>query len=298
MSSTRRAFTLIELLVAGMITAFLVGAVSMSLSQLSNAKSGSKRRLEAYLRADAALSALRQDVATVLRRSDLFFTRLTITDSFVNTPLGQMDRDELLVFNMQLRPTRDIDYIGEGLEFETQYRIEEDDFGPVLWRRRDAVPDEYELGGGVAVPLAAGVVAVSLEAYDGQLWYQDWDSDYDGIPLAVRVTVTASGHRDNEDPLDAPLATLRTVVPLDRVPLPSDLVEPEEELPADEQAAPEGDDATKGDLMDESGGVPSVPGFGSPGGGPSDGGGRGRRGAPRRTPSGGEPSTGTSRGGT
>jgi len=199
----RRGFTLIEMMVACVITAFVLSSVAMSLSQLSRAKSTCKERLDAHLRADTAVAALRRDIATIIRTDDLFWTRLLIVDDTVPTALGQMDRDELLVFNHRLRPIRDIDFSGEGLEYETQYRIEEDELGPALWRRRDAVPDEYLLGGGIAAPLVEGIVGLSIEAYDGNEWYHEWDSDYDGLPLAVRLTVIASGHRTGDDVYDA-----------------------------------------------------------------------------------------------
>ena len=252
----RPGFTLIELVLAGVMTAFVLGAVSLSLSQLSRAKSGGRQLLAAHLRADAALTAIRRDIITVLRDRDLFWTRLLLTDHAVSTPYGTMDRDEILVFNTNLRPIRDLDFIGDGLEFETQIRIDEDSLGPVLWRRRDAVPDEYPRGGGVASPLVSGVVSLSMEAYDGDLWYQDWDSDFDGLPLAIRVTVVASGCRDGEDPYDSPMAILRTVVPIDRVP-------PPEEPPADEDQ--QADDDTEQDGTGAQGDDALPPGLGQPG---------------------------------
>lgn len=243
-------------MVAGLITAFVVSAISMALGQLGNAKSSGKMHLEAYLRADAALSMLQRDIAAVLRRRDLFWTRLLLTDGVAATPRGHMDRDEILVFNTRLRPIRDLDFIGEGVEYETQYRIEEDDLGPVLWRRADPVPDEYLFGGGMAVPVVAGIVSVSLEAYDGDLWYPEWDSDYDGIPVAIRATVVASGQRPGQDPFEAPLATLRTVIPLDRVPLPVEDVPdefPDEAVDALDDAGIPADSLPDG--LDGSGGV-------------------------------------------
>ena len=50
--------------------------------------------------------------------------------------------------------------------------------------------------------VAAAAVAGALEAYDGDLWYPSWDSDFDGLPLAIRVTVVASGCRDGADPVE------------------------------------------------------------------------------------------------
>jgi hypothetical protein len=205
--------------------------VSLCLAQLSDAKTSSRMSLEAHLRADAALSALQRSIVSILRDS-------------TNTPLGHMDQDEILIFNTQLRAIRDLDFMGDGMEFETHFRIETDALGPALWQRRDAVPDEYPRGGGVATPLAAGVLSLSIEAYDGDLWYDDWDSDYDGLPLAVRVTVVASGHRDEHDVYDAALATVRTVIAIDRVLPPFEEAEPdlptEDDLPETPGEDPEG----------------------------------------------------------
>ncbi len=272
----RAGFTLIELLLAGVMTAFVLGAVSLSLSQLSRAKSGGRQLLAAHLRADAALTAVRRDVITLLRDRDLFWTRLLLTDHSVSTPYGRMDRDEIIVFNTNLRPIRDLDFIGDGIEFETQIRIDEDSLGPVLWRRRDAVPDEYPRGGGIASPLVNGVVSLAMEAYDGDLWYQDWDSDFDGLPLAIRVTVVASGCRDGANPFDSPLAILRTVVPIDRVPPPdeppADEDEPSDDTDQGDEDAPDAGDVSN--TLPPNLGQPGQPGRGGIGGR----GGRGGRG--------------------
>jgi len=272
------------------MTAFVLGAVSTCLSQLSDAKTSSRANLEAHLRADAAMSELRSNIISVLRDPDLFYTRLLLFDGSTRTPLGHVDRDEILVFNTRLRPIRDLDFMGDGAEFETQFRIEDDALGPVLWQRRDAVPDEYPRGGGTATPLVAGVVALGMEAYDGDLWYQEWDSDYDGLPLAVRVTVTASGHRAGQDVFDAPLATLRTVIPIDRV-LPPQEQEPVDELATDAEAggagAP-GDDQSAETGSTGTGGATSPSRYVTPpnrtrGAPPQPGqSGRGRRGGPRQ----------------
>ena len=237
--SQRRGFTLVELMVAALMTVFVLSAVTMSLSQLSRAKAGSREQLAAHLRADAALNAVRRDVISVLRDQDLFWTRLLLTDHSVSSPYGQMDRDEILVFNAQLRPIRDLDFIGDGAEFEAHLRIEEDPDGIVLWRRRDAVPDKYPRGGGVATPLISGVVSLGIEAYDGELWNPSWDSDFDGLPLAIRVTVVASGCRDGQDPYDSTLAILRTVIPIDRVPPPFEPPAQDEQDDADGDGLPD-----------------------------------------------------------
>ncbi len=215
----KRGFTIIELVVAIMIAAIISGAVASSLSQLGRARNISRIRMTASRRASDALESIRRDVQSAVRSDDLFDTRLRLAPETVRSTVGEMDRDQLLLFNTRLRPIRTIDYSGEGDEYETQYRIEEDRDGPALWRRRDAVPDEFEDAGGIAEPIGDGVIGVRFEAFDGQSWIQEWDSDVDGLPISIRATVTASGARPGEDALNDPrsLAVMRTEIPIDRV---------------------------------------------------------------------------------
>jgi len=215
----KRGFTIIELVVAIMIAAIISGAVASSLSQLGRARNISRIRMTASRRASDALESIRRDVQSAVRSDDLFDTRLRLAPEVARSPVGEVDRDQLLLFNTRLRPIRRIDYSGEGDEYETQYRIEEDRDGPALWRRRDAVPDEFEDAGGIAEPIGDGVIGVRFEAFDGQSWVQDWDSDVDGLPISIRATVTASGARPGEDAMNDPrsLAVMRTEIPIDRV---------------------------------------------------------------------------------
>ena len=235
---SHRGFTLVEVMVAGIITAFLLSSVSMSLTQLAKAKAGTTQRLAAHLRADAALESLRREIVSVIRSDDLFWSRLLIEDDAMNSSIGRLDRDEILVFSTRFRPIHPVEFSGEGMEYESQFRIEDDELGPVLWHRRDAVPDEYPRGGGTATPLVDGLISLSIEAYDGQQWYEQWDSDLDGLPMAIRVMVAASGHALGDDAYDVrlPIAILRTVIPIDRVLPPLDPTA-QDELPEEELGA-------------------------------------------------------------
>jgi uncharacterized membrane protein YgcG len=261
----RRGFTLIELMVAGMMTSIVLGGITTSLSQLGSAKSISRQRLEAFSRCDTALRTIRKEVISVLRRDDLFDTRILISD-FTDRYLGEdVDRDELLVFNGNIRANKEIDFNGEGLEYETQLRIENNDVSSALWKRRDAILDDNPVGGGMASPVANGIVSLQLEAFDGTSWFPQWDSDELGIPMAIRITVTSTGMEFLEE-LDTSLVTLRTVVPLDRVVAPADLYQPVDET--------ENEDGLGGDAVDASGGA-GEDGGSSGGSGGSDSGGSG-----------------------
>ena len=273
----KRGFTIIELVVAIMITAIISGAVATSISQLGKARNISRIRMTASRRASDALENIRRDVQSTVRSDDLFDTRLRLAPEVARSPIGEVDRDQMLLFATRLRPIRSIEYSGEGNEYETQYRIEEDRDGPALWRRRDAVPDEFEYAGGIAEPIGDGVVALRFEAFDGEGWVQEWDSDVDGLPISIRATVTASGARPGEDAfLDArSLSVMRTEIPIDRVIKPKlDAATlaaiAEEEAAA--QAAAGGGAATGG----AAGGDAAIGGTGAATGG--SGGGRGGRG--------------------
>jgi type II secretion system protein J len=227
----RRGFTLIELIVAGVMAAIVLGGITTALSQLGSAKSISRQRLEAYSRCDTALRILRRDIITTLRRGDLFETRLHISDSTHRFQGNILDEDELLVFDGALRANKEIDFNGEGMEYETQFRIEPNDVSSALWKRRDAILDDNPIGGGMATPIVDGIIALQFEAFDGDSWFSQWDSDESGIPEALRVTVTSTGMNSSDDN-NAPEITLRTIVPLDRFRSPDDkllLIAQEEE---------------------------------------------------------------------
>jgi type II secretion system protein J len=270
-----RGFTLIEMIVAGVIAALVLGAVTFSLSQLGRSRNVAVARLESSMRARAALENVRQDIAGVIRDADLLKARVLLVDGTAPTAFGLVDRDELLLFSNSLRATRDTAFSGEGIEYETHYRVEEDDLGAVLWQRRDFMPDGFPDAGGMAIPLVEGVIALRIEAYDGVAWYEEWDSDLDGLPWALRISVsTLPSGEDLADPDPRSLTTLRTLVPIDRiVPPPQETEEDklaDEEVPEDAAA----DEGLEGDL--EGG---DVGGFGGGGrGGRGGGGGRGGRG--------------------
>ncbi|HWB19895.1 MAG TPA: prepilin-type N-terminal cleavage/methylation domain-containing protein [Phycisphaerales bacterium] len=296
----RRSFTLIELIVAGVIAALVLGAVTTALANLGRAKSICKTHYEAYRRADAALSLLRKNIASVLRSDDLFYTKLEIEDQSFHKDGQEFSNDGILLFNTVLRSSQNsLDFSGEGSQYETQYRVEDDGTGPVLWQRRDMQPDEYLRAGGLATPIVEGILALSFEAYDGDAWYSTWDSDSDGLPTAIRITVMACGNTSEDDLMTAPRATLQTVVAIDRVVSPKDLfVEPDDETSTGNDAQNPDDANNSQNNGDENtggqngGGTPTTGGGGGPGRGP---GGNGN--GPGNGPGGGRPGGGGGQGG-
>ena len=226
-------FTLIELVVAGTIAAMVLMAVTFALAQLSKTRNIARERVEAFQRASMSIEALRRDIAAMIRTDDLFDTRFLLTTREASSRTGGHERSDLLMFNISLRPLHPIEYQGEGREYETQYRVEDDELGSALWRRRDMAPDERPDGGGLAEPIADGVVGFLVEASDGDGgWRTEWDSDVDGVPKLVRITVTATGIPVGADSVSlTPDVDLRTVVAIDRLIAPKPDPEPEEDQP-------------------------------------------------------------------
>ena len=229
---TRRGFTLVELIIAGIIAVIVVGTLGTSLSQLARARASSKVRLNAHLRANTALEKIRRELQQVIRSDNLIDTRILLTGDSVNSPIGDLQRNDVLIYSTKLSPVRNKTYEGDGIEHEVQLRVTDDESGSALWMRSDSVPDDNEGGGGKAAPMMDGIIGLYIEASDGTDWYDSWDSDINGLPVALRVTVSSAGDAQGADFFadSRELMSLRTIVPIDRVPPPYE--EPSAEDPA------------------------------------------------------------------
>ena len=240
---TRRGFTLVELIIAGIIAVIVVGTLGTSLSQLARARASSKVRLNAHLRANTALEKIRRELQQVIRSDNLIDTRILLTGDSVNSPIGDLSRNDVLIYSTKLSPVRNKTYEGDGIEHEVQLRVTDDESGSALWMRSDSVPDDNEGGGGKAAPMMDGIIGLYIEASDGTEWYDSWYSDISGLPVALRVTVSSAGDAQGADFFadSRELMSLRTIVPIDRVPPPY------EEPPAEDPASAEGGEVAAAD---------------------------------------------------
>jgi type II secretion system protein J len=209
------AFTLIEVLVAVLITAGIAGASAVAVSRALKSQEVARARQESFARAALAVDAVAADVQNLVRSGDLYDARVLIVDSSLSTGSA---RDEMLLFSRNSRPVRPSGEQNEADAYEVQYRLEAPPdiaaTGYVLWRRADPVPDEVPDGGGIAAPLASGITALSIQAFDGASWLDSWDSDRDGYPHAIRITAGASDGRGQRE------SVARRTIAVDRTPIP------------------------------------------------------------------------------
>lgn len=210
--NARAGFTLVELIVAAVIGVLVAGGVTASLSGMLRARGVAESRREAFARADAAASHLALDLQNVVRHFDLTHARVAIVSGGA---LGA-EQDEVLLLCKSSRPVRGDELNPEGDDFEVQYRVApvQGAAGLWLWRRADPALDPYLDAGGVAAALVRGVASLSIQASNGVDWFDDWDSDTDGMPHAVRLVVTATSDDGRVT------ATARRLVAIDRVPIP------------------------------------------------------------------------------
>lgn len=221
----RRGFTLVELIVSTIMLSVIVGATTLVVFQSLRSRDAARAAGEAFSRAQVAARRVAADAQNALRDTDLLKGKVQVTAGGVGGTSG------LLLLTHQQRPVRTGYDVPEGEEYEVQYRLEPATLRAAsadsrlaqytLWRRADPNLDDTVDGGGVAAAVVDGVTALTVEAYDGQKWLTTWDSDADGYPFALRVTISAC------DEAGKRVSTARRVVAIDRTPLP--LPAPEEE---------------------------------------------------------------------
>lgn len=275
---TRRGFTLVELIVAVVVGAIVAGSTTAAVTGFMRAKTRATARHDAFRRAETAASLIAADLMVAARERDLVAATVYLTEG-ANGPYAA---DQVLVYARSLEPVRGLIDQPEGGDREIQYKLfpaVDGSTGYVLWRRVQAVPDDFGDAGGVATPMVDGIQSLNLRAMDAQEWYESWDSDLQGYPHAVSVQVTAS----SED--GQVTATVRRVVAMDRTPLPTAAPETTPtETPAEGTTPPATGTGTTGTGSGATGGtggggIALPPGVGRPpGGGGNPGGGGGNRG--------------------
>jgi type II secretion system protein J len=218
----KRGFTLIEIIVASVLLALIAGSTTLVLARSLKTRDASGARQDAMSRAQSAATLIANDIAQAAREPDLRFGLVRVIPSG-----GLEGRDEVLMLARTGRTVRSNPEIPEGPVHEVQYRVVDGpskDEPAALWRREDPYVDDFVDAGGVATPIVPGIVELKVEAYDGNSWSSQWDSDELGYPVAVRVTATATGAMGST----SERRTARAIVAIDRTPLPGTITMPPE----------------------------------------------------------------------
>ncbi len=256
--SSRRGMTLIELIVGIVILSMVAAATAFTVSRSVRSSSAAESREQVRASAHLVAERVAQDVAGVLRDGDLYYARVLLLDGEAEVVGAEGVRyrtraDELLLFSQSPVSARSsnrgqLGETGEGGEFEVQYRLATRQSGVggrsysergrvffedletgeagVLWRRVDPQPDDTPDGGGMVFPVMEGVTEFSVEALDVDRWVTEWDSDRQGYPHALRVTVRVVEPESFGSPRREAIA--RKTIAIDRVPLPYVFVAPED----------------------------------------------------------------------
>ncbi len=228
---SRAGFTLVEIIVASIIVALMAGATTVAISRSVKTRDAAQARYEAFSSASAAVDLIAKDLQNAARDETPTHVRVAVTSGGT----AEFPSDSLMLLARSARPTRIDPQTPDSPVHEVQYRLESaglaaaaiapaaaetqptlssDSVTKVLWRRDDPLPDEYLDGGGVASPVVTQIKSISIEATDGATWFETWDSDADGMPHAVRVTITAGAGSPER------IVVARRTIALDRTPLP------------------------------------------------------------------------------
>jgi hypothetical protein len=197
--------------VASVVCALIAGATAAVVGQIARVKEQSLARRQAWARADAGAARIARDAAAVVRHHDLRFAKVQVVD-------GGAGNDELILLTRSQRRVRGTDVAAEGGVYEVQYRVVQEGGSepvPMLARRVDPAFDPALDGGGVVEPAAQGVFSLSIQASDGESWFDTWDSDSDGVPHGLRVIV--GGVSDD----GRVTGVARRVIAIDQVPVPT-----------------------------------------------------------------------------
>jgi len=257
-SNPELGMTLLELIVGVVIISLIAVSTAYTVGQSVRASGAAESRERVRAAAHLVAEQVARDIAGVLRDGDLYYARVLLIDGEAEVigADGQRERvqaDELLLFTQTPISARSsnrgqLGERSEGGEFEVHYRLAtretgvggrqyssrgrvftmdgSEGNGPVLWRRIDPQPDDRPDGGGIVFPVMEGVTEFSVEALDGDRWVASWDSDRQGYPHALRVSVRVTEAERFGSPRRQSYA--RRTVAIDRVPLPYVFVAPED----------------------------------------------------------------------
>jgi prepilin-type N-terminal cleavage/methylation domain-containing protein len=195
-------FTLIEIVISTALMSMVLGAAYVCLNAAFSTRRMVEQRAEVLQNARVALDRISADLRSACPLSkDIPFLGM-------RRDMGGVPADNLDFGTHNYRPRK----AHEGDFCETSYFLHKDEETGLyaIWRRRDPTPDEDPTSGGRQEEIAAGVMGLRFDYYDGLDWYEEWGdatgkkqfSNRDhpnmvGMPEAVRITILMDSEYSN-----------------------------------------------------------------------------------------------------
>ena len=198
-----RAFTLVELLVVLLVTVMLIGSAAAFMHVVAGAREITENRLQGEQEAALALriitSSLRNAYRPVTDNDVLFEGISERSDPIPSGRVRFRAIDRRIIRAGQ--PESDV--------HEIEFFVREDDSHSTLMRRTDPTRNLDPDGGGVVEPIAADVVGLDLQYFDGQKWEDRWRATRKRWPTAVNVRLI---YRDDSAPNSNHLGAVSAIV--------------------------------------------------------------------------------------
>jgi prepilin-type N-terminal cleavage/methylation domain-containing protein len=206
-SQPNSAFTLIEVMISVALMSLILVSAYLCLGAGFSAQKLIEPRAEIIQNARVAMAIMTADLRAACPLSkDQDFIGVTRS-------VGDIEADNLDfgTHNYTPRRAREGDFCQESL-----YLDKDPETGQFsLWRRRNPTLAMDALSGGSKEEIAAGVVGLKLEYFDGLDWYDSWGEDkssdkkqnsaressnLSGLPEAVRITLLLDSNPKKKNP--------------------------------------------------------------------------------------------------
>ena len=202
--SKTKGFTLIEVLVSIAIFATLSVAAYQVVNQIQRSNEVSIERSARLNALQRSLVILDNDFRQMAQRQfrtngEEASSKLILMQEYL------LDSDTVGVMFTRLGWHNPQQQFPRGEVTKVGYRIKEETLERVWWRYPDT-PTGQE---GVVTPLLDGVVAFSLEFYNGSSWLKEWQTDR-ALPKAVRLKLTLKDYGELERVYLTPSGSINT----------------------------------------------------------------------------------------
>jgi hypothetical protein len=180
--------TLTELVLAIALTTLVAGSTGAILRSVDGARERADRQMSLQQETRAAVGAIASALQSAYRGGGNEF----MIEGLANRD-GDFPSDRVRFFTIGEYPVRsgELESDVRECEFSLLAGPTEADLG-VLMRRVDPTRNPQPDGGGVVERIAAHVLGLQLEYFDGERWRDDWPRTQQAWPAAIRIDVAVA----------------------------------------------------------------------------------------------------------